>query len=106
MEVKHWVTFSGTPAGILMVMFRSTRAMLILVAMMPKMKARKTRGAQVVQDDDGTTDLVGGHGHHDQVGHQGHKAVVEGHLIVAENLSPGVATLNTMNTPMKFMQAL
>lgn len=47
--------------------------------------------AQVVQDDDGTADLVGGHGHHDQVGHQGHKAVVEGHLIVAENLSPGVA---------------
>lgn len=47
--------------------------------------------AQVVQNDDGTADLVGGHGHHDQVGHQGHKAVVEGHLIVAENLSPGVA---------------
>lgn len=47
--------------------------------------------AQVVQDDDGTADLVGGHEHHDQVGHQGHQAVVEGHLIVAENLSPGVA---------------
>ena len=62
--------------------------------------------AQIVQDDDAAAGLVGSHWHHDQVGHQRHQAVVEGQFVVVKNLGAGVATLNTMNTPMKFMQAL
>ena len=42
--------------------------------------------AQVIQDDNGAAGLVGGHGNHNQVGHQGQQAVVEGQLVMAENL--------------------
>ena len=46
--------------------------------------------AQIVQGDHRAAGLVGAHGHHDQVGHQGQQAVVEGQLVVAKNLGPGI----------------